>query len=86
MTGIDIWYHPKDEEKMAPLNIDGVIYQATWYTGDLIVALVEPTFYHPSYIPMYTKEMHLKVEAGLVVNHEIVENEVPEIEDKGLPF
>ncbi|VAW20068.1 hypothetical protein MNBD_BACTEROID01-1457 [hydrothermal vent metagenome] len=32
------------------------------------------------------KELHLKVEEGLVVNHKIVENEVPEVEDNGLPF
>ena len=86
MTGINLQYHPKDEEKMIPLKIDDVVYQATWYTGELRIALVEPTYYHQSYQPMYKKEMILNIEEGLIMNHKIVKNEVPEIEDEGLPF
>lgn len=86
MTGIKLNYNIKDEAKLAPLKIVGVIHQATWYSGKLLVALVEPTWYHPNYHPMYTKVMHLTVENGLITNHEIVENDIPEIEDNGLPF
>ena len=86
MTGINLQYHPKDEEKMMPLKLDGVVYQATWYTGELRIALVEPTYYHQDYQPMYKKEMIINIEEGLIMNYKIVENEVPEIEDEGLPF
>ena len=48
--------------------------------------LFEPTYYHPCYMPMYKKEMILTVEEGLVMNHKIIHNEVPEVEDHDLPF
>ncbi|MCY1720453.1 hypothetical protein OU798_08885 [Prolixibacteraceae bacterium Z1-6] len=86
LTGIKLRYRSEDEEKFLPLKLEGVIYQATWYSGELIIPLVKPTWYHPSYQPIYTKEMHMFVENGLIVNHKIVENKVPEVEDNGLPF
>ncbi len=86
LSGIKLRYRAEDEDKLAPLKIDGVIYQATWYSGDLRVPLVKPIYYHSSYQPVYTKEMHLKVKEGLIVNHKIVENEVPNIEEDNLPF
>lgn len=86
LVGIRLRYRLEDEEKLKPLTLDDVIFQATWYTGQLVVALVEPTWYNPSCKPVYTKEMHLTVKNGLIVNHKIIENEVPDYEDNGLPF
>ena len=88
LAGIKFNYYKEDEEKLKPLLIDDVICQATWYSGMLITALVESTFYHFAYLQIYTEEMHFTVEDGLITNHEIVENEIPEVEEEedDLPF
>lgn len=86
LTRIKISYNEEDEEKLMPLKLEGVIYQATWYTGDLVVAMVEPTYYHPGCLPVYTEERHFSIERGQIVNDRIVYNPIPEVEDDGLPF
>lgn len=86
LAKIKLRYDPKDEKKITPLKFDDVIFQATWYTGELRVGVGEKVFYHHSYVPMYEKEMLIQVDQGLITNHHFKENEIPDIEDSGLPF
>ena len=50
---------------------------ADWYSGVLIAYGGKPVWYRKGVDPVYEKELILKIESGVVVNHEVVENELP---------
>jgi len=86
LTGIKLNYHEEDEEKLIPLKLYDVIYQATWYTGELKIGIGRLIYIGDNYQPLYEKEMICTVEGGLITNHDIVKNKVPKIDDDALPF
>lgn len=82
LVGIKMNYFEEHKEKLIPLFLlDKAVFMAYWYTGELRVALVEPTYYSPNHKPVYTKEKIYTIEEGNVLNYKIVENEIPEVDD-----
>jgi hypothetical protein len=87
LTHLKIQYDKKDEEKLTPLLLDEVFYQATWYSGVLRVPFGKPYERTGYEYPLHEKEMIFTVENGLITNHEIIENDEPVYdEDDELPF
>ncbi len=88
LVHLKLQYDKKDEDKLTPLLLDEVIYQATWYTGELRVPFGKQYERTSYYHPLHEKEMIFTVVKGLVTNHKIIENDEPvyDEEDDKLPF
>jgi len=63
------------EEVNSLLKSDSKV--ADWYSGILIAYGGDPIYYRNGVDPVYEKELIFKIENGVVVDHEVIENEIP---------
>ncbi len=60
---------------------------AEWYTGILRIPVGYVIHHYSNDVPLHEKEIHIYVESGLVMNHEVIHNKyVPSDESDDIPF
>ena len=53
------------------------LIHASWFNGVMIAQTGEITWYREGKYPMYETELILKIEKGIITNHDVIFNECP---------